>query len=121
MYEYSLKIQTNFSQFCVKCPVVNEVSSLGYIPCCNMTNAMLLWEYLISFLVMFKDWTTTTESQMGQFLLKKEYEPREAPKSMVEADLFQSADFYRRSPIWYHHYTELAWLFQRHLGVKGML
>ncbi|KAI4901685.1 hypothetical protein NFI96_029224, partial [Prochilodus magdalenae] len=36
------------------------------------------------------DWSTTTETQMSQYLLKKEYEAKETPKSMVQASCFQS-------------------------------
>ncbi|CAB1320200.1 unnamed protein product, partial [Coregonus sp. 'balchen'] len=46
---------------------------------------------------MDADWSTSTETYMSQYLLKKEYEPKKIPKSMVEADHFQSADFDRHT------------------------
>ncbi|KAJ7993736.1 hypothetical protein DPEC_G00257780 [Dallia pectoralis] len=46
---------------------------------------------------MDEDWRTTTESQMSQYLLKKEKEPKTIPKSMVDADNIQSALFGRRT------------------------
>ncbi|XP_041691841.1 protein C9orf135 isoform X2 [Coregonus clupeaformis] len=46
---------------------------------------------------MDADWSTSTETQMSQYLLKIDYEPKKTPKSMVEADHFQSAGFDRRT------------------------
>ncbi|XP_024262742.1 protein C9orf135 isoform X2 [Oncorhynchus tshawytscha] len=46
---------------------------------------------------MDADWSTSTETQMSQYLLKRDYEPKKILKSMVEADHFQSADFDKRT------------------------
>ncbi|XP_076854753.1 cilia- and flagella-associated protein 95-like isoform X2 [Brachyhypopomus gauderio] len=43
------------------------------------------------------DWSTTTESQLSQYFLKKEYEFKETPKSMVHPDHIQSVVFDRLS------------------------
>ncbi|XP_017546458.1 protein C9orf135 [Pygocentrus nattereri] len=43
------------------------------------------------------DWSTTTETHMSQYLLKKEYEAKETPKSMVQASSFQSLVFDREA------------------------
>ncbi|XP_072521114.1 cilia- and flagella-associated protein 95-like [Salminus brasiliensis] len=46
---------------------------------------------------MDTDWSTTAETQMSQYLLKKEYEAKETPKSMVQASCFQSLQFDRET------------------------
>ncbi|XP_029619543.1 protein C9orf135 isoform X3 [Salmo trutta] len=46
---------------------------------------------------MDADWSTSTETQMSQYLLKRDYEPKKILKSMVQADHFQSADFDKRT------------------------
>ncbi|XP_030647651.1 protein C9orf135-like [Chanos chanos] len=42
-------------------------------------------------------WSTTTETQMSQYLLKKQYEIRETPRSMVRADNFRNLVFDRET------------------------
>ncbi|XP_015221901.2 cilia- and flagella-associated protein 95 [Lepisosteus oculatus] len=43
------------------------------------------------------DWITTTEGQLSQCHLKKDYEIRETPKPLVKADNFNSACFDRET------------------------
>ncbi|KAG9261845.1 protein CFAP95 [Astyanax mexicanus] len=38
------------------------------------------------------EWTTTAEAQMSQYHLKKDYETREVPKSMVQASSFHTLE-----------------------------
>ncbi|XP_066510924.1 cilia- and flagella-associated protein 95-like isoform X1 [Hoplias malabaricus] len=45
------------------------------------------------------DWSTTAETQMSQYVLKKDYETKETPKSMVHAGLIQTLVFDRDAEI----------------------
>ncbi|KAL0979008.1 hypothetical protein UPYG_G00179250 [Umbra pygmaea] len=46
---------------------------------------------------MDTDWSTSTGSQMSQYLMKNEYEPKQIHKPMVKDDHFQLEVFDRRS------------------------